>query len=277
MEGVVHREIHGCLMGARLRCMRLTPAARTGGSRLPTLAAELLTARDELTVARGVGLALRADRRASGDSQRAYAERRGWSKTHQHRLETNAASLRLGQVMDALQATGYELAIARENEELPVQNGPDAQLVGPGRRVWPTDWPDHELIGRDRAGRRFPADREIRRVSSLPNWWIWRHATDIRAAKPTWTASPLPRDWLEELRPERAAPVSPGGATVEDMDTMAGTPSADRPELPDGYGIPETAEGQLAWSDVEPRLVQAMHYWINSVRPDGTPHSVPRW
>lgn len=58
---------------------------------------------------------------------------------------------------------------------------------------------------------------------------------------------------------------------------MAGTPSADRPELPDGYGIPETAEGQLAWSDVEPRLVQAMHYWINSVRPDGTPHSVPRW
>lgn len=61
------------------------------------------------------------------------------------------------------------------------------------------------------------------------------------------------------------------------MDHTARAPRTDRPVFPDGYGIPETAEGQLAWSDVEPRLVHSMHYWITSVRPDGTPHSVPRW
>lgn len=61
------------------------------------------------------------------------------------------------------------------------------------------------------------------------------------------------------------------------MDTTAPQPAADRPVIPDGYGIPTTAEGQLAWEDVEPRLVRSMHYWLSSVRPDGTPHSVPRW
>ncbi|EAP97835.1 hypothetical protein JNB_12763 [Janibacter sp. HTCC2649] len=64
------------------------------------------------------------------------------------------------------------------------------------------------------------------------------------------------------------------------MDTTAATsgePSADRPVFPDGYGIPETTDGQLTWADVEPRLVQSMHYWLSSVRPNGTPHSVPRW
>ncbi len=64
------------------------------------------------------------------------------------------------------------------------------------------------------------------------------------------------------------------------MDTTAaepGQPTADRPVFPDGYGIPESSEGQLTWADVEPRLVQSKHYWLSSVRPDGTPHSVPRW
>lgn len=55
------------------------------------------------------------------------------------------------------------------------------------------------------------------------------------------------------------------------------TPSADRPTFPEGYGLPETSEGLLTWSRVEERLVAAEHYWICSVRPDGTPHSVPRW
>lgn len=55
------------------------------------------------------------------------------------------------------------------------------------------------------------------------------------------------------------------------------TPESDRPVLPEGYGLPETAEGLLMWADVEPRLVAAKHYWLTSVRPDGSPHSVPRW
>lgn len=47
--------------------------------------------------------------------------------------------------------------------------------------------------------------------------------------------------------------------------------------MPEGYGLPETREGLLAWEDVAERLVASRHYWLSSVRPDGTPHSVPRW
>jgi nitroimidazol reductase NimA-like FMN-containing flavoprotein (pyridoxamine 5'-phosphate oxidase superfamily) len=59
-------------------------------------------------------------------------------------------------------------------------------------------------------------------------------------------------------------------------DTDAG-PARERPTLPAGYGLPTSTEGLLSWSDVEPRLVAALHYWLATVRPDGTPHSVPRW
>lgn len=54
-------------------------------------------------------------------------------------------------------------------------------------------------------------------------------------------------------------------------------PRPDRPTLPEGYGLPGTSEGLLGWSQVEPRLREAQHYWLASVRPDGRPHSVPRW
>lgn len=56
-----------------------------------------------------------------------------------------------------------------------------------------------------------------------------------------------------------------------------GSPARDRPILPDGYGIPSTSEGLLSWAQVEERLVAAKHYWLATVRPDGTPHVVPRW
>lgn len=52
---------------------------------------------------------------------------------------------------------------------------------------------------------------------------------------------------------------------------------ADRPVMPEGYGVPETTEGLLAWSHVEARLVDATEYWLASTRPDGRPHVVPRW
>ena len=58
---------------------------------------------------------------------------------------------------------------------------------------------------------------------------------------------------------------------------MVATPRTTRPEFPDGYGLPETTDGLLDWSRVEQRLRDAQHYWIASVRPDGRPHSVPRW
>jgi hypothetical protein len=47
--------------------------------------------------------------------------------------------------------------------------------------------------------------------------------------------------------------------------------------MPDGYGLPDTTDGLLDWDDVETRLRTSRHYWLATVRPDSTPHSVPRW
>lgn len=54
-------------------------------------------------------------------------------------------------------------------------------------------------------------------------------------------------------------------------------PSRDRPEMPDGYGIPDSDDGLLSWGAVEERLVEAVHYWMATTRADGRPHVVPRW
>jgi len=54
-------------------------------------------------------------------------------------------------------------------------------------------------------------------------------------------------------------------------------PHADRPEMPDGYGVPDESEGMLHWRQVEERLVAATEYWMATTRPDGRPHVVPRW
>ncbi len=54
-------------------------------------------------------------------------------------------------------------------------------------------------------------------------------------------------------------------------------PSRDRPQMPEGYGVPDTSEGLLEWSDVEVRLVAAPQYWMATTRRDGRPHVVPRW
>ena len=64
---------------------------------------------------------------------------------------------------------------------------------------------------------------------------------------------------------------------VIDQLPVMSVPARDRPKLPDGYGLPEGDEGLLEWAAVEARLVAAKHYWLSTVRPDGRPHSIPRW
>jgi hypothetical protein len=54
-------------------------------------------------------------------------------------------------------------------------------------------------------------------------------------------------------------------------------PIADRPVMPDGYGVPESVDGVLSWERVELALVESFHYWVATGRPDGRPHVVPRW
>lgn len=49
-----------------------------------------------------------------------------------------------------------------------------------------------------------------------------------------------------------------------------------QPEIPEGYGM-EPDGDLLVWEVVEKRLVESLHYWMSSVRPDSSPHVVPRW
>ena len=52
---------------------------------------------------------------------------------------------------------------------------------------------------------------------------------------------------------------------------------ADRPIMPEGYGVPETVEGLLPWEFVEERMRRALHYWVATLHPAGRPHTVPTW
>jgi hypothetical protein len=51
-------------------------------------------------------------------------------------------------------------------------------------------------------------------------------------------------------------------------------PVPSRPHIP-SYGIPESLEGVLSWSEVEAVLEAAGSYWLVTVAVDGSPHSRP--
>ena len=53
-------------------------------------------------------------------------------------------------------------------------------------------------------------------------------------------------------------------------------PKASRPQAP-GYGFPETTKGLLPWSWAEQRLKKSHNYWITTVKPDGSPHTMVVW
>ncbi len=55
------------------------------------------------------------------------------------------------------------------------------------------------------------------------------------------------------------------------------TPKAERPHMPEGYGVPATDEGLLPWSHVDERLERARNYWVITARKDGRPHAIPIW
>src|SRR5258708_11577411 len=50
-------------------------------------------------------------------------------------------------------------------------------------------------------------------------------------------------------------------------------PTASRPHIP-GYGLPKGKKGLLPWKWAEQRLTQSHNYWITTVRPDGSPHTM---
>ena len=54
------------------------------------------------------------------------------------------------------------------------------------------------------------------------------------------------------------------------------TPKASRPQAA-GYGFPESTKGLLPWSWAEQRLKKSHNYWITTVKPDGSPHTMVVW
>lgn len=54
-------------------------------------------------------------------------------------------------------------------------------------------------------------------------------------------------------------------------------PAPSRPWMPDGYGVPESADGMLPWSWASELLAAAPLYWVATTRPDGRPHTMPIW
>ena len=53
-------------------------------------------------------------------------------------------------------------------------------------------------------------------------------------------------------------------------------PKASRPYMP-GYGLPKGSKGLLPWKWAEERLKKSHNYWITTVRPDGSPHTMIVW
>lgn len=53
-------------------------------------------------------------------------------------------------------------------------------------------------------------------------------------------------------------------------------PKSSRPRMP-GYGLPESKKGLLPWKWAEQRLRKSHNYWITTVKPDGSPHTMVVW
>ena len=53
-------------------------------------------------------------------------------------------------------------------------------------------------------------------------------------------------------------------------------PEASRPHMP-GYGLPEGTRGLLPWTWADQRLKKSHNYWITTVKPDGSPHTMVVW
>ena len=53
-------------------------------------------------------------------------------------------------------------------------------------------------------------------------------------------------------------------------------PKSSRPYMP-GYGLPESSKGLLPWNWADQRLKKSHNYWITTVKPDGSPHSMVVW
>ncbi|HZK06470.1 MAG TPA: helix-turn-helix transcriptional regulator [Actinomycetaceae bacterium] len=145
--------------------------------------------RDE-HVARHVGLALRSHRRKLGLSQRGYATRRGISRGQLAKMESDASAVTLRAITDALEGTGFSLAIVQEGTAPAIP------------------WDSTDLEARTRGGGRFPANRQVRKCRSWPFWWEYHEmmGTGDCGPQPRWTAEGFPNPGTRFGKPPKARP-----------------------------------------------------------------------
>lgn len=89
--------------------MSSNPTRNAPGWSSPTLIWELLAARQCVNLMSSVALAVRDDRRRRSLSQRAYAAARGWPRSRVVRIESVPGQVRLCDIVEALDGTGYGL------------------------------------------------------------------------------------------------------------------------------------------------------------------------
>jgi Pyridoxamine 5'-phosphate oxidase len=53
-------------------------------------------------------------------------------------------------------------------------------------------------------------------------------------------------------------------------------PTASRPHMP-RYGLPKNNKGLLPWTWADQRLKKSHNYWITTVKPEGSPHTMVVW
>src|ERR1700730_2387027 len=53
-------------------------------------------------------------------------------------------------------------------------------------------------------------------------------------------------------------------------------PKPSRPQM-SGYGLPKSTKGLLPWKWAEQRMRKSHNYWITTVKPDGSPHTMVVW
>ncbi len=154
----------------------------------PTLAAEVLRAREVLDLPTAVALAVRAGRSSAGMSQRRFALAMKLPRWIVERMETRADTLPLETVLDLLRRCGHDLVLVRRAED------------GTMGTVAPDHWAPAELMAKDAGGRQLPAHGMSSRTC-VPKHWVPYDDPRWRCDTPVWT-------WSRGRTGEAAAPLA---------------------------------------------------------------------
>lgn len=142
----------------------------------PTFIDELQAARASVDLPGLIAVVLRRWRRATGRSQRAAAQAVDVAASRWARAETDAASLKLGDVLALVRASGHDLVVVSLDGGTPLRPG---------------DLTKEELLARRAGGGRFSATSEVVQLTGEPRWMAER-GRPYQTHGPQWTGEIFP-------------------------------------------------------------------------------------